>query len=715
MKNSRKTGAVSEIVGEVLLLAIAVTSISVIYTQVLSTPGPVDTTNVTIVGKIEDGRPIFELQRGESLGADTKIFLTLAGYDQREFLTGEISNQQWRIGEQVMLPVEDIAGIRVDATIVDTQTNTIIFWGRLQEGFTATRKGGIWHFDENLWVRGVPDEVKDSSGNNNHGVALGNAKIITKALEPLNVKVNNSGYFNGFMDTVRVKTSWTLNITNQITIEAWMKPQVPQFVADIGSISSTFGYTPYIIHVFDNNYVYISEEAQKGCHISTVEINPYDGMITTHADYVLAEISTGSNICQPKIVKITQNYYLVTFIDFYYRLNLQTISISPDYSINVVDKFVFPEECSRNKRNSPSLLKITDNVCAIASWTPTDGGILRTVEISPTGKITYTGKIVTYDSAASSTDPREPYLAHVMGDTYVLAYRGNSAHGILKTFTITSTGDISYTGHMVEFDATAGYEPSLAQVSEHVFVVAYRNSNSWGVAKTYNVSSNGSIAWTGKSKIFEQTSELCFNPWIIYGEDDMYIIAYSTKNNAKGYVITLRINPNGAIDPQLGLRKQFFVLGPNPAVCFFPIIIRVGEQLYAISFTGANHQGYLITIMIGPHGRGIYKGDSYLLFANTTSVEARINDVYLNYYDTSFGSGWNHFAVTYNGTSICLYVNGNIVNEISYPNHRIDLTRSPLFIGRFYCGYMDEVAIYDQALTQEQIHNHYIYPGLFEV
>ncbi|KYK23852.1 hypothetical protein AYK25_06350 [Thermoplasmatales archaeon SM1-50] len=713
MKNSRNNVAVSELVGEVLLLAIAVTSISVIYTQVLSTPGPVDTANATIVGTIEGGRPVFELQRGESLGADTKIFLTLAGYDKREFSTGELSNQEWTIGEQVMLPVEDVTGIRVDATIVDANTNTIVFWGRLQDGFTTTRKGGIWHFDEDLWRRAITDEVKDSSGNNNHGISFGGAKIINGTLQPSNVKVNNSGYFNGFMDTIRVKTSWTLNITNQITIEAWMKPQIPQFVADIGSISSTFGYTPYIIHLFDNNYVYISEEAQKGCHISTVEIDPYDGNISTHADYVLTEVSTGSNICQPKIVQITENFYVVSFIDFYYHLNLQTISISPDYSINVVNKFVFPEECSRNKRNSPSLLKITDNVCAIAYWTPTDGGILRTVEISETGKITYKGKSITYDPASSGIDPREPYLAYVMDDTYILAYRDPSAHGILKTFIITSTGNISYTGNMVEFDSAAGYEPSLAQVSENIFAVAYRGINNWGYVKTFDISSNGSLVWTGQTRIFEQ-SEFCFNPWIIYGEDDMYIIAYSAKNNAKGYVSTVRIDEDGIINPMVILRKQFFVIGPNPEVCFFPIIIRVGEQLYAISFTGANHQGYLITIMIGPHGRGIYKGNSYLLYANTTSVEACINDVYLYYYDTSFGLGWNHFAVTYNGTSICLYVNGNKVNEKSYPNHRIDLTRSPLFIGRFFCGFMDEVAIYDEALTQEQILNHYVYPGMFE-
>jgi len=55
MKNSRSHKAVSEIIDEVILSTIAVTSVSVIYLRVLSTPGPIDTPNVTINGKIEAG------------------------------------------------------------------------------------------------------------------------------------------------------------------------------------------------------------------------------------------------------------------------------------------------------------------------------------------------------------------------------------------------------------------------------------------------------------------------------------------------------------------------------------------------------------------------------------------------------------------------------------------------------------------------------------
>ena len=110
----------------------------------------------------------------------------------------------------------------------------------------------------------------------------------------------------------------------------------------------------------------------------------------------------------------------------------------------------------------------------------------------------------------------------------------------------------------------------------------------------------------------------------------MYIIAYSTDAihaaGAKGYIITLRLEQDGSIIPMHSSRKQFAV--PEGETCHYPIILRISEDLYGISFTGPNaHTGYLITILIGPHGRGIYKGDSYELYANTTTVEGYINAV----------------------------------------------------------------------------------------
>ena len=137
IQNLRNNEAVSQIVGEIVLLALVITSISVIFSQVLSTPGPQDTTIVTIIGKIEDNQAVFEIQRGEPLGLDTIIIINIAGNIIESSLK-DIQNHEWNIGEQISPPTGPILnGKRVEGTIVDTKTNSIVFWGILQEGIVT--------------------------------------------------------------------------------------------------------------------------------------------------------------------------------------------------------------------------------------------------------------------------------------------------------------------------------------------------------------------------------------------------------------------------------------------------------------------------------------------------------------------------------------------------------------------------------------------------
>ena len=83
MNIKKGDSALAEIIGSIILLAIAICFISIIYFQVLSTPGPGPETYVTIIGKIEkkDGNNTvaFENRRGETLGLNTKITLQIGG------------------------------------------------------------------------------------------------------------------------------------------------------------------------------------------------------------------------------------------------------------------------------------------------------------------------------------------------------------------------------------------------------------------------------------------------------------------------------------------------------------------------------------------------------------------------------------------------------------------------------------------------------------
>ena len=713
MKHLRNTHASSELVGEIFLFAIAAVCISIISFHVLSTLEPPDSINVEIIGYLENGCPVFELQRGESLGPDTRILITLAGFEQKQFLQKDVDDQEWDIGERIVLPVDNTKGVQVEATIVDAKTNSIVFFGVLQEGVTFGSKGGIWHFDENSWMIDIPDEVKDSSGNNNHGMALNGAKIINGILEPQKVKSNNSGFFNGYFDAVEVKTSWTLDMVDSVTVEAWMKPQIRETKGDLVEVEGDFGYNPYVINVVGDVYAMVSEDSLKIGRLSTVRISALGEIDRIQS--VIFGSAKAKKTFRPIITQISEDLYLVSYNDWDGYIHMRTYKILSNGSITYTgyekictDYYI---ENDPNRPNRPSQLRISDNICAIAYWGKNinDIGILKTLDISPNGKINII-ETITYEPGY------DPCLIRINWAVYALAYRDVSNHGIIKTFNINPIGQIKLIDENVYSGATFAYQPSLIKVSENFIAVVYRDDQSLGYVKIINISSNGIIQLTNETEVFESTIGYCFNPCIIHIDDDKYVIAYSTADNSGyslGYVVTLKLWNNGSIGP-IDPRVEFEVSEGVNTRCFNPIILRIKNYLFAVSYEGfGNHPGKLITTLIGKVPKGICKDFSYMINANTTMVECCVDNVFLEYHNDSLGLDWHHIVLTYDGLSIYLYVDGIKVNETSYPNHRIDLTDESLFFGRFYCGFIDEIVIYEKALTEEQIFNHFMYPGTF--
>jgi len=77
---------------------------------------------------------------------------------------------------------------------------------------------GFWHFDEPQWT-GATGEVRDETGVN-HGTAHGGVTTTSDA------KYGRAGLFDGEDDYVEVPDSDSLDITDAITIEAWINPQL---------------------------------------------------------------------------------------------------------------------------------------------------------------------------------------------------------------------------------------------------------------------------------------------------------------------------------------------------------------------------------------------------------------------------------------------------------------------------------------------------------
>ena len=134
LKNSNN--AVSELLGTILLLGIAVAIFSVLYLIVLSQSFDTSEPNPTIVATIEDNYIIFEHRGGEELGMDAEITLDLGNGPETK-IVGELlidtnRDGKWNIGEKLAYEFEySLNSSEAEVFSVDEEGTETLLMGTL--------------------------------------------------------------------------------------------------------------------------------------------------------------------------------------------------------------------------------------------------------------------------------------------------------------------------------------------------------------------------------------------------------------------------------------------------------------------------------------------------------------------------------------------------------------------------------------------------------
>jgi len=144
MSEEIKGSGISEIIGTILMLGIAIALFSVVSMFILSYPFSTPSPQVDIVGFIDETDIIWEHHGGPSLDLDTNLSISINGSDSSiivgNYLENDLNgNNKWDIGERVIYPAGDMGGLQVDVMIIDLDSNSIVMMGTLQEG---TSEGG---------------------------------------------------------------------------------------------------------------------------------------------------------------------------------------------------------------------------------------------------------------------------------------------------------------------------------------------------------------------------------------------------------------------------------------------------------------------------------------------------------------------------------------------------------------------------------------------
>ena len=137
MKNKGDDTAISEIIGTILMLGMAIalfTAVSLIITSYpLSTPSP----QVDLVGFIDGSNIIFEHHGGPSLLSDTRLGITINGSTTiilvGSYIEDNNNNNRWDIGEQVIYTTSGINQAQVDVMVIDYASNSVLMMATIQD------------------------------------------------------------------------------------------------------------------------------------------------------------------------------------------------------------------------------------------------------------------------------------------------------------------------------------------------------------------------------------------------------------------------------------------------------------------------------------------------------------------------------------------------------------------------------------------------------
>ena len=137
MKIGGDKKAVSEVIGTILLLGIAVTLFSVLYIAVFSHTVTPSTPSVNIAATVDGNNIILEHRGGEPLGLDTQITIIIND-DVETTTVGENLDEKskeddlWRIGEKMYYTFDQNQGYSEAKIIVnDVVSNSLVMMGVL--------------------------------------------------------------------------------------------------------------------------------------------------------------------------------------------------------------------------------------------------------------------------------------------------------------------------------------------------------------------------------------------------------------------------------------------------------------------------------------------------------------------------------------------------------------------------------------------------------
>jgi prepilin-type N-terminal cleavage/methylation domain-containing protein len=295
---------------------------------------------------------------------------------------------------------------------------------------------------------------------------------------------------------------------------------------------------------------------------------------------------------EPEIIKIADEIFAIAYSGADSDGWLKTIRIADDGSIvdPQIDTFRFAPQFG----DFPRIIPVSGDIYAVVYQGANDDGWLQTVQITADGQIGNSAiDFLEFDDKQATA----PDIVNVSGNYFAISYQGDKDDGWLKTVEITADGRISDTPvDSLEFDAKDGKAPDILHIAGDVFAIAYSGGGKDGQLKTLKVNAAGVI---GDPQIDSMTFETdsAEQATIIPVSDNIYAITYQGPDK-DGWLKTVAITPDGQI---AGAPLDSFEFEPNNGQ--IPRIINISGNYFAVAYSGPGTDGWTSTIEILDSGQ----------------------------------------------------------------------------------------------------------------
>jgi hypothetical protein len=283
---------------------------------------------------------------------------------------------------------------------------------------------------------------------------------------------------------------------------------------------------------------------------------------------------------------------------------------------------------------TPSIISVSSDVFAIAYW-GFFNGYLKTVRIDADGQIDDTIiDTITFQSWSGWA----PYIIHISGDIYAVAYRGFWLDGYIKTIRITSDGQIDDSIiDTFQFDNSIGWQPIVIHVSSDIYAIVYWGFYDDGLINTIQIAPNGQIT-DSIIDTLEFDNIYGWNPTFLHISGNIFAVFYRGEGY-DGFVKTIEIAPDGQISDSVIDTLEF-----DNASGQEPSVTHVADDIYAIAYRGPYDDGFVKTIQIAADGQIADSVIDTLEFDDVEGQEPNIipvaDDIYVIAYRGPYDDGF---------------------------------------------------------------------------